>query len=132
MYLQKVISRKTLTKSLFFVGALKVNDENLSEAWIRTKMSCIRNTGLHKPRMKKYLEIKNLQTKVPYRSRYQKVLVRNYYLDEMSARISDRSDQSSRPAVSNTQGLEKKMISVRYWVTEAHFISLANNIVVGS
>jgi hypothetical protein len=42
----------------------------------------------------------------------------------MSARISDRSDQSSRPAVSNTQGLEKKKVKIRYRVPEAHCISL--------
>ncbi len=30
----------------------------------------------------------------------------------MSARISDRSDQSSRPAASNTQNLEKMMIKI--------------------
>jgi hypothetical protein len=49
MYLQKVKSRKTLLKNQFFVGFLKVNDEN-SRTRIRirihTKMSWIRNTGL--------------------------------------------------------------------------------------
>ncbi len=43
MYLQKVISRKNKNKNLFFVGILRVYDENsriririhLSEAWIR-------------------------------------------------------------------------------------------------
>ncbi len=64
MYLQKGISRKTFFVNLFFVGILKVNDEN-SRIWIRiririhyirgmdlriqirihTKMSWIRNTG---------------------------------------------------------------------------------------
>jgi hypothetical protein len=62
MYLQKVISRKN--KNLFFVGILKVNDENSrsrildpdpnpdpsvrgmdSRIRIYTKMSWIRNTG---------------------------------------------------------------------------------------
>jgi hypothetical protein len=55
MYLQKVISRKTFVKNLFFVGVLKVNDEKKQDPdpvvrgmdpriRIRTKMSWIRNT----------------------------------------------------------------------------------------
>jgi hypothetical protein len=59
MYLQKVIRIKTFQKKLLFVGVLKVIGEksririHLSQAWIRTKVSWVRNTGLHKPRMKK-------------------------------------------------------------------------------
>jgi hypothetical protein len=61
MYLQKVISRKTIFLNYFFVGALKVNDENsririqirinYSEAWISgsgsgsTPKCYIRNTA---------------------------------------------------------------------------------------
>jgi hypothetical protein len=43
MYLQKVISRKTFVKNLFFVGVLKVNDEN-SRIRIHPKISWIWNT----------------------------------------------------------------------------------------
>jgi hypothetical protein len=68
MYLQKVISRKNLKiKLVFFVGILKVNDENSRiriqdpdplvrdmdpRIWIRirTKMSWIRNTTLNPAR----------------------------------------------------------------------------------
>ncbi len=47
-YLQKVICRKTFLKKLFFVGVLKVNDENRRiriRIRIHTKMSWIRNTA---------------------------------------------------------------------------------------
>jgi hypothetical protein len=68
MYLQKVISRKNKNKKLFFVGTLKVYDENSririqdpdldplvrgmdpriqSRIRIHTKMSWIRNTGIY-------------------------------------------------------------------------------------
>jgi hypothetical protein len=51
MYLQKVISSKTFLKNYFFVGVLKVNDENSRiriqiRIRIHTKISWIRNTSL--------------------------------------------------------------------------------------
>jgi hypothetical protein len=45
MYQQKVISRKKFNKISFFIGILKVNDEDSRiRIRIHTKMSWIRNT----------------------------------------------------------------------------------------
>jgi hypothetical protein len=78
MYLQKVISKKTLKTKLVFVGILKVNDEN-SRIWIHSQRhgsadpdpdpdphqnALIRNTALSKIR-NKYSQERNCAAAVP-------------------------------------------------------------------
>jgi hypothetical protein len=60
VYLQKVISRKTFFKDLFFIGVLKVSDENRRiriRIRIHTKMSRIRNTDCKAMCEKCFLEL---------------------------------------------------------------------------
>ncbi len=64
-YLEKVICRKILLKNYFFVGVLKVNDENgRIRIGIHTKMSWIRNTDKSKGKNFHVLTLKVLSSEM--------------------------------------------------------------------